>query len=126
VSLLLWQRAESRRLQAEALVRSAHTILKVGNRMAEDSLLQTPGSLEYRYNRLRQSIDFLSGLLTEFPNDSELQYELAVANFLLGKVCARRGWYSLIFSTRCWENIKSKGARIRPEKKMSSWSRPMS
>ncbi|MFO0036310.1 MAG: serine/threonine protein kinase [Planctomycetota bacterium] len=93
VSLLLWQRAESRRLQAEALLRSAHTILKVGNRMAEDSLLQTPGSLEYRYNRLRQSIDFLSGLLTEFPNDSELQYELAVANFLLGKVCARRGWY---------------------------------
>ena len=90
VSLVLWQRAEVRRLQADALLRSAHTILKSGNRMAENSLGQTAGSLEYRYNRLHQSVLFLQELMAEYPDDRELQRELAVTNFLLAKVCARR------------------------------------
>ena len=91
VSLVLWQRAEVRRLQADALLRSAHSILKSGNQMAEDSLVQTAGSLEYRYNRLHQSILFLHELMIEYSDDQELQRELAVTNFLLAKICARRG-----------------------------------
>lgn len=105
VSLIFWQRAETRRLQADTLLRSAHTILQEGNRMAEDSLKQTAGSLEYRYNRLRQSIDFLNDLLVKFPDDSELRYEQAVATFLLGKVCARRG--RQLESLKCYETAET-------------------
>lgn len=89
-SLIFWQRAEVRRVQADNLLRSAHSILSVGNRMAENSLAQTAGSLEYRYNRLKQSVVFLSDLVEQSPADLGLKRELATTYFRLAKVCSRR------------------------------------
>lgn len=109
VALLLWQRAEEQKRQAGSLLRSANSILKEGNRMAEDSLAQTPGSLEYRYRRLLQSHAFLSNLVNEFPDDFELQRELATTEFLVAKVGARRGMLaeSLVRFARAEEEFRA-------------------
>lgn len=93
VTLFLWRQAEVRRAEADGLLRSANTILTKGNKLAEDSLAQTPGSLRYRYERLHQSIGFLHQILEEFPGDFELQRELATTYFRLAKVSGHRGFY---------------------------------
>lgn len=92
VTLFLWQQAEARGTEANRLLQSANAILSKGNKLAEDSLAQTAGSLRYRYERLHQSIGFLQQFSQEFPDDFVLQRELATTHFRLAKVCARRGY----------------------------------
>jgi serine/threonine protein kinase len=93
VTLFLWRQSEARRGEANRLLQSANTILAKGNKLAENSLASTPGSLQYRYERLHQSIGFLRQFSEEFPGDFDLQRELATTHFRLAKVCSRRGYY---------------------------------
>jgi tetratricopeptide (TPR) repeat protein len=61
--------------------------------LAETMLVQSPDTLEYRYQRLLNSVAFLDDSIEKFPDDDILYRESAKSHFRLGKVCCRQAKY---------------------------------
>lgn len=89
-STIFWRQAVGQQEITAELLAEAIAMSHSDDSAAERMLVQTPDTLEYRYQRLVDSVDFLEALLKRFPKNDELFRESATANFLLGKVCCKQ------------------------------------
>jgi tetratricopeptide (TPR) repeat protein len=92
-STILWRQAARQQTITGNLLAEAVKLSQSDDEAAETMLVQTPDTLEYRYQRLLNSVEFLDGSIQTFPDDDMLFRESATAHFRLGKVCCRQAKY---------------------------------
>jgi serine/threonine protein kinase/tetratricopeptide (TPR) repeat protein len=88
---VLWRQADFRWRQSQVLLAQAQEILRISDQAAEEMLVQTPGALEYRHERLKQSLQFRQQLNATVSPEQGNRRSVAVNHFLLGKICVQRG-----------------------------------